>query len=132
MAPQNQELDLSCFPPGARRIAEAIGVKGAIALMRRFGGTENWYIPERASVTHKFRQVLNEEQFTALCKAFPKEHIDIPRGRFIKLLKAIILQYDPNYPAKLVATEVGVCQRYVRQVRQLTRQSSPSRQLPLI
>jgi hypothetical protein len=113
-----------------RRLAEIIGPAGALKLREQFGGQEDFYIPKTPRITHEFTPVIGLDKLELLCAEFGGQRIDIPRGAYMHLKKALIA--DMGGSNRAVAHAVGATQRYVRRVRGELRDTTPPDQLDLL
>lgn len=60
-------------------IAEAIGLDGALALCRVFGGIA-LYVPQTPKEDHILLKALSMDEFALLCRAFGGDTVEIPKG----------------------------------------------------
>lgn len=110
-----------CWTHSFRRIVDVIGEDAAQRLIKAFGGND-WYIPKKPNPDHRFVSIIGLPAFRALCAAFAKEHIDIPRHRETSDMKwRILAATGTNYE---VAVQMGCTVRHVRRVRAEVRRVS--------
>lgn len=102
------------WPIGLQRLAEVVGPAAAVRLAEAFGGTEDNYIPKKATVDHPFTVVIGLDRMEALCAVFGTQRIEIPRGTHRDMKKVAI--HNASGTRKQIALQVGCSQRYVRKV----------------
>ena len=107
--------DTRSWPIGLRRIAAVIGASLTLKLVENFGGTEGHYLPRLPTQRHPFAAVIGYDDLRKLCDALGPCSMYIPRGVHRNPKKLQILENDG--PAREVARELGVSERYVQQVR---------------
>lgn len=99
-------------------IADAVGYSAATKICEELGGQDYVYVPKNPKAEHKFRDIVGDEKFTKLVKAFGGDRINIPQPPKVTKKSAII---DDLLSRKLsnaaIATRHGVVTRYVRRIR---------------
>lgn len=108
--------DFSTWPTTLREVAEVIGRDAALRLAQECGGVLI-YVPTEVHPEHPWCIAVGEEAFAKLAHAFGGQRIDLPRGSFIRLAKAQILEMAAQgMSTRAIAMKLHVTQRHVRRV----------------
>ncbi|HXG29577.1 MAG TPA: Mor transcription activator family protein [Nevskiales bacterium] len=105
------------LPPSLHDLVEVIGLRAALALVERWGGTRV-YIPEHAPGSdHPLAQQIGQEATRKLCRAYAGETMSVPRA-YRALRAALYRQIRHDYhqrgrSAAELAREHGMTERWV-------------------
>ncbi|MBF0370679.1 MAG: hypothetical protein HQL52_14600 [Magnetococcales bacterium] len=110
--PRYREIDL---PDSLLEIKDAIGLEGAMTLVKSCGGTR-LFIPKRIRAQHKLAQLLGIERARRLSLRFGGETLMIVRA--VKAMRQarnreIIRRYDAGIPVRTLAQEYDLTERAI-------------------
>jgi hypothetical protein len=124
--------EYSTWPGLLREWAELIGPDAALLLAEHYGGLEKAYVPRNADPEHDWAKVIGPVAWTKLVKRWGGQRVDIPRGQFIHLKKARIIELsEAGKSDREIVLALHTTGRYVRMVLEGRGRPVDSRQLTL-
>lgn len=112
-------------------LADVLGEAAAGRLCARVGGTP-LFVPRTPAREKALSALLGEEGMARLCAAFGGLRVVFPNRRREPHKPRIIRLLEAGEPPRSIALEIGVTERYVRQLaRRVRRQPPPPEQLRL-
>lgn len=108
---------LDTWPDLLRRFAEVIGPEATMRFVAYYGGLERIRVPKVARADHTAATLIGLEAWSRICQVWGGETIDVPRGHFVRLRKAEIIDLgEQGLHHREIARRTGTTQRYVRSV----------------
>ena len=104
------------LPESLREIAELVGVDGAMALARRWGGRRLYVPTVMPDITHPIADVLGLDKAHALAACFGGQRLLIPQAAAFQRLQRdqeIERQHADGVPVSEIAERFGVSERQV-------------------
>lgn len=110
-------LELPQMPASVRDLAQLIGVEGAIALVRAYGGYDYVEIPGKARSDHPLVRHIGLTSLERLVDVYGGDRLHIPRAsRALKSLRnqEIVAKYDEGSKVNDLGREYGLSSKQIR------------------
>lgn len=124
--------DLETWPEVLRRWAEITSPEAVLQIVEKYGGLERVHIPKTPREDHEICRLIGFAHWAQICRAYGGERVDIPRGAFMRLRKAEIIDLaNQGVAHREIALRTRTTQRYVRSVLGRERSRADARQMRL-
>jgi len=107
--------EIAALPRSLVDLAEALGLRVALALIAHFGGLE-MRVPKHPGPDHPLLKALGETDGRAVCSCLGGEQIYVPRGGRAGRVKAALEMADTGLTRRQIARALGISQRHVRRM----------------
>ena len=111
-------IDPECLPESVREMAGVIGLRAALGVVRRFGGTRLW-LPMILSEDHPLAREIGEAAARRLSQHYRLESIMVPNcKRAFRVMRNedITRRYRAGETAAALAREYGLHERMIWQI----------------
>lgn len=110
------EAERQDWPELLRKLAETLGESKTLELADRFGGIPV-YVPLKYSPRHLWIELLTEDEWPKVAAVCGGQHVCLPRGTFLHLLKRRIFELaEQGLSTRNIALALRVSQRHVQRV----------------
>lgn len=107
----------------AEDLKELLGQEAAEALMQKRGGVDI-FVPQKITAEHALAKLLGVAAAARLCNAYAQTYITVPNGRKQKPKNGAARELlAKGVPARDVALELGLTERYVRDILARARET---------
>jgi len=125
----SQSSQIEALPESLRELAETLGLRMALKLIRHFGGTEI-KPPKKPAADHPIVVALGNEDASALCSYLHGGLMYVPHMRARRSVRSDVLNLQAGGKERReIARMLGISQRHVR--RMANKPAPPQYQIDL-